>query len=66
MNNKEDIKMFTVFGSLVFGTISTIIGIVAFIQYNNAINENDYLRKQIEQQNMLIEYLKGDNNENRK
>lgn len=56
---KEEIKMSMVFGSLMFGIIFTILGIMAIARELQLEEKCTYLEKQIEQQTMLIEYLKG-------
>lgn len=56
----EDIKMSMVFGSLMFGIIFTILGIVAIVRELQLEEKCTYLEKQIEQQTMLIEYLKSE------
>ena len=56
----DDIKMSMVFGSLMFGIIFTILGIVAIVRELQLEEKCTYLEKQIEQQTMLIEYLKGE------
>ena len=57
---KEETKMWVVFTSLTGGIIMMILGIVAFIEMNRIQEKCTYLEKQIEQQTMLIEYLKGE------
>lgn len=62
MNN--DIKIATVFGSLFLGILFMIFGIAAIIELNRISERNIYLEQTIEQQTMLIEYLRGElNNE---
>ena len=55
---KEEIKMSVVFGSLLGGIFFMIFGIVSIIEYQRIQEKSIYLEKQIEQQTMLIEYLK--------
>ena len=55
---KEEIKMSVVFGSLIGGIFLMIFGIVSIIEYQRIQEKCTYLEKQIEQQTMLIEYLK--------
>ena len=57
---KEEINMSLVFGSLFGGTLVMILGIIAIIKYGEIQERCIYLEKQIEQQTMLIEYLKGE------
>lgn len=59
----ETIKISLVFGSLMFGILGVIFGIVSVIEYNKIYEKCIYLEKQIEQQTMLIDYLKGEENE---
>ena len=54
----EEIKMSVVFGSLLGGIFFMIFGIVSIIEYQRIEEKCIYLEKQIEQQTMLIEYLK--------
>ena len=61
MNN--EIKMKVVFGSLFLGILFMIFGIVAIIELNRISERNIYLEQTIEQQKMLIEYLRGEVNE---
>ena len=61
MNN--EIKMKVVFGSLFLGILFMIFGIVAIIELNRISERNIYLEQTIEQQTMLIEYLRGEVNE---
>ena len=58
----ETIKMSVVFGSLIFAIIIGILGIISFVEYQRIQEKCIYLEKQIEQQTMLIDYLKGDSN----
>lgn len=60
----EEIKMSVVFGSLFGGLLILVLGIVSFVEYQRISEKCIYLEKQIEQQTMLIEYLKGETNEN--
>lgn len=62
---KEEIKMATVFFSVGIGLLSTIFGIVSVIELNRISERNIYLEQTIEQQKMLIEYLRGEVNANR-
>ena len=55
----ETVKISVVFGSIMFGLLSTIFGIVSIIEYQRVQEKCIYLEKQIEQQTMLIDYLKG-------
>lgn len=55
---KEEIKMSVVLASLLGGIIFMILGIVAIVEYSEIQERCIYLEKQIEQQTMLIEYLK--------
>lgn len=57
---KEEIKMSLVFGSLFGGTLFMVLGIIALFEYGEIQERCIYLEKQIEQQTMLIEYLKGE------
>ena len=59
----EKIKMSVVFGSLMFAIIIGILGIISFVEYQRIQEKCIYLEKQIEQQTMLIDYLKEDSNE---
>ena len=59
----EKIKMSVVFCSLMFAIIIGILGIISFVEYQRIQEKCIYLEKQIEQQTMLIDYLKGDSNE---
>lgn len=59
----ETIKMSVVFGSLMFGIFVGFLGIISFVEYNRIQEKCTYLEKQIEQQTILIEYLKGDSDE---
>ena len=61
MNN--EIKGMVVFGSLFLGILFMIFGIVAVIELNRISERNIYLEQTIEQQTMLIEYLRGELNE---
>ena len=54
----ETIKMSVVFGSLMFAIIIGILGIISFVEYQSIQEKCIYLEKQIEQQTMLIDYLK--------
>lgn len=63
MNN--DIKIATVFGSLFLGILFMIFGIVSIIEYCRISERNIYLEQTIEQQTMLIEYLRGEVNNDR-
>ena len=56
---KEKIKMSVVFGSLFLGTLFALFGIVAIVECNELTERNIYLEQTIEQQTMLIEYLRG-------
>lgn len=58
MNN--EIKMSLVFGSLLGGILFAIFGIVSIVEYQRIQERCIYLEQQIEQQTMLIEYLKGE------
>lgn len=57
----ETIKMSVVFGSLIFAIFIGILGVVSFVEYERIQEKCIYLEKQIEQQTMLIDYLKGTN-----
>ncbi len=57
MNN--EIKNGAVFGCCLLTFFMTAFGIIAIISYEKINNENDYLRKQIKEQSMLIEYLES-------
>lgn len=57
---KEEIKMSVVFGSLFGGLLILILGIISFVEYQRVQEKCIYLEKQIEQQTMLIEYLRGE------
>lgn len=57
------IKLSVVFGSLLGGIFFMILGIVSIIEYQRIQEKCIYLEKQIEQQTMLIEYLKGETND---
>ena len=59
----EKIKMSVVFCSLMFAIIIGILGIISFVEYQRIQEKCIYLENQIEQQTMLIDYLKGDSNE---
>ena len=62
MNN--EIKTATVFFSVGIGLLFTLFGIAAIIELNRISERNIYLEQTIEQQTMLIEYLRGElNNE---
>lgn len=61
MNN--EIKMSLVLGSLLGGVFFAIFGIISIVEYQRIQEKCIYLEKQIEQQTMLIDYLKGVNNE---
>lgn len=61
---KEEIKMSVVFGSLFGGILFMIFGIIAIDRMYEAQEEVISLEKQIEQQTMLIEYLRGENENN--
>ncbi len=61
---KEEIKMSVVFGSLFGGIFILILGIISFVEYQRISEKCIYLEKQIEQQTMLIEYLRGENENN--
>lgn len=56
--NNETIKMSVVFGSLMFAIIIGILGIISFVEYQRIQEKCIYLEEQIEQQTMLIDYLK--------
>lgn len=60
---KEEIKIAVVIGSLFFGILFSIFGIVCIIEYYRISERNIYLEQTIEQQTMLIEYLRGELNE---
>ena len=55
MNN--EIKNGVFFGCCLLTIFMTIFEIIAIIEYEKVNNENDYLKKQIKEQSMLIEYL---------
>ena len=57
----ETIKMSVVFGSLIFTIFIGSLGIISLIEYERIQEKCIYLEKQIEQQTMLIDYLKGTN-----
>ena len=57
----EEIKITVVVGSLFFGILFSIFGIVAIIELNRISERNIYLEQTIEQQKELIEYLKERN-----
>ncbi len=59
----ETIKISVVFGSLMFAIFIGILGIISFVEYQRIQEKCIYLEKQIEQQTMLIDYLKGDPND---
>lgn len=59
----ETIKMSLVICSLIFGTVAGFLGITAFVEYQRIQEKCIYLEKQIEQQTMLIDYLKGEEND---
>ena len=59
----EDIKLSVVIGSVVIGLLFTLFGIAAIIELNRISERNIYLEQTIEQQTMLIEYLRGEVNE---
>ena len=59
----ETIKMSVVFSSLMFAILIGILGVISFVEYQIIQEKCIYLEKQIEQQTMLIDYLKGDNND---
>ena len=56
---KEPIKMSVVIGSAMFGLFFGLLGIVSIVEYQRIQEKCTYLEKQIEQQTMLIDYLKG-------
>ena len=56
----EKIKMSVVFGSLIIDIIIGILRIISFVEYQRIQEKCIYLEKQIEQQTMLIDYLKGE------
>jgi len=59
MNNDFDvIKNTTFIIGIVITIVITVVGSWAIIRYNYEAEENERLRKQIEQQTTLIEYLK--------
>lgn len=59
MNNDFDvIKNTTFFVCIVITIVITVVGSWAIIRYDYEAEENEKLRKQIEQQTTLIEYLK--------
>ncbi len=60
---KEEIKMATVFFSVGIGLLCTLFGIVSIIELNRISERCTYLEDTIEQQTMLIEYLKGEDND---
>lgn len=64
-NMNETIKISVVVGSLGAGVFSIIFGIVSVIELNRIQEKCIYLEKQIEQQTMLIDYLKGGNDESK-
>lgn len=39
--------------------LMTIFGIIAISEYERVNNEKDYLKKQVKEQSMLIEYLES-------
>ena len=55
----ETIKTSVVLGSIMFGLLFGILGIVSIVEYQRIQEKCTYLEKQIEQQTMLIDYLKG-------
>lgn len=57
---KEEIKMSVVFSSLFGGILILILGIISLVEYQRISEKCIYLEKQIEQQTMLIEYLRGE------
>ena len=61
MNN--EIKMTIVFFSVGIGLLFTLFGIAAIIELNRISERNIYLEQTIEQQKELIEYLRGEVNE---
>ena len=58
----KEIKSGTVFFSLGVGLFLGFLGIISIFEMMKIQERCEYLEKQIEQQTMLIEYLKGDNN----
>ena len=58
----EEVKSGTVFFSLGVGVFLGFLGIISIFQIMEIQERCEYLEKQIEQQTMLIEYLKGGNN----
>ena len=54
----EVIKNTTFIICIAITVVITVIGSVAIIKYGYEAEENERLRKQIEQQTTLIEYLK--------
>ena len=62
---KEEIKMSVVFGSLLLGTLFLLFGIVSIVEYLKISEKCIYLEDTIEQQTMLIEYLRGEVNNDR-
>ena len=56
----ETIKMSLVCCSLLFGTFFGFLGITAFVEYQRIQERCIYLEETIEQQTMLIKYLKGE------
>lgn len=58
----NEIKMSVVFGSLLVGIFFMIFGIVSIIEYQRIQEKCIYLEKQIKEQTMLIDYLKGSDN----
>lgn len=59
----ETIKMSLVICSLTFGIFAGFLGITAFVEYQRIQERCIYLEETIEQQTMLIDYLKGEENE---
>lgn len=59
--SKEEIKMSVVFGSLLLGLLFSIFGIISLVEYLKISEKCIYLEDTIEQQTMLIEYLRGEN-----
>lgn len=55
---ENEIKMSVVSGSLLGGIFFMIFGIVSIIEYQRIQEKCIYLEKQIEEQTMLIDYLK--------
>lgn len=53
------------FISVGIGLLCTLFGIVAVIELNRISERNIYLEQTIEQQTMLIEYLRGEDESNR-